>query len=290
MPDLRQNGDSGVRALPSPQTENLLEIRDLTVAYEAPGYGERLALDGICFGIGTGQILAVLGESGSGKSTLAMSILRILPPHARFVRGAVHFCGENLLQLPGNRLQQLRGARISMVFQHPGLALSPVMRIWRQVAAVIRAHRGWEGGRAQREAELVLARIFRNDPERIGAAYPHQLSGGERQLVSLAQALVCDPDLIIADEPTSALDTVTQARVLDIFRQLKESSALSMIFITHNPAILPGLADRVLVLRHGRIAEEGDLRAVFARPGQPYTADLLRSAIPGIAERYQWAR
>jgi ABC-type glutathione transport system ATPase component len=258
--------------------DTLLEIRDLKLAYESPGGGESLALDGISLRVGAGEVLAVLGESGSGKSTLAFSILRSLPRNARVVSGTIHYRGENLLQLPERRLQQIRGARISMVFQQPGMALNPIMRVWRQVAEVIRAHRKWDRGRARREATLILGQVFpEDDLDRICAAYPHQLSGGERQRVSIAQALVCGPELLIADEPTAALDAVTQGGVLDVFRRLKRASGLSMIFITHSPAILPGLADRVLILREGRLVEEGPLRSVFVTPEQSYTAALLRS-------------
>jgi ABC-type glutathione transport system ATPase component len=256
----------------------LLQVRDLKYVYESPGQQATTALNGISFDLKQGEVLAVVGESGSGKSSLAYSILRVLPQNARIVGGAICYRGEDVLKMPEKRLQQIRGARISMVLQQPGIALNPVMRIWRQVAEVIRAHRKWDGSRVRREAKLMLSQFFApGDLDRICASYPHQLSAGERQRVSIAQALVCGPELLIADEPTASLDSVTQAGILEFFRQLKRLSALSMIFITHTPAILPGLADRVLVLREGHVVEEGQLYPAVVNPEQPYTAALMQT-------------
>jgi ABC-type dipeptide/oligopeptide/nickel transport system ATPase component len=158
------------------------------------------------------------------------------------------------------------------------MALNPFMRIGRQVAEVIRAHHAWSCSRCQPEAKQVLERVFGGEAERLCDAYPHELSGGLRQRASIAQAIACQPQLIIADEPTASLDAVTQAGILELFRDLKCNLAVALILITHRPAILPGLADRLLVLRNGKLVEHGNLRDVYLNPAAAYTAGLLRSA------------
>jgi ABC-type dipeptide/oligopeptide/nickel transport system ATPase component len=279
------------KPLPGRETEVLLEVRDLEVTYYSPRRQARSkrnapppvkALRGVTFRIRAGESLAVLGESGSGKSSLALSILRLLPPGSQ-MRGTICFRGVDLLQASERDLRQIRGAQISIIFQQPGMALNPLMRVDRQVTEVIRAHRPRErcsGSRRQHEAEArsVLERLFGKECDRLARAYPHQLSGGQSQRVSIAQALACGPQLIILDEPAASLDAVVQADILQIFHELRSTSSTSLLFITHNPAILPGLADRVIVLRAGELVEEGGLRELYSHPGAPYTAGLLRSA------------
>jgi ABC-type dipeptide/oligopeptide/nickel transport system ATPase component len=256
--------------------EVLLDVRDLGIIYKSPNQIPVQALQGISFEIRAGESIAIVGESGSGKSTLALAILRILPLNAAIVRGAIRFRGLDILRAPERTVQRIRGARISMVFQQPGMALNPTMRVYHQVADVIQAHRPWRRSRCVDEAIAILQRVFADDSARLCQAYPHQLSGGQRQRVSIAQALACHPDLIIADEPTASLDSVIQADILKIFRDLRDASSTSLMVITHNLAILPCLADRVLVLRGGQPVEEGPLRDVFHRPRVPYTAELLQ--------------
>lgn len=271
------------------ETEVLLEVRDLEVTYHSPRRQARSeqnapppvkALRGVTFQVRAGESLAVLGESGSGKSTLALSILRLLPSGSA-VRGSIRFRGIDLLQASEPNLRKIRGAQISIIFQQPGVALNPLMRVDRQVAEVIRAHRPprsrWERPRCQAEAGLVLERVFGKECGQLARAYPHQLSGGQSQRVSIAQALACGPRLIILDEPAASLDAVVQEEILQIFRELRSTSSTSLLFITHNPAILPGLADRVIVLRAGELVEEGELRDVYSHPEATYTAGLLRS-------------
>jgi peptide/nickel transport system ATP-binding protein len=257
--------------------EALVEVCDLTIKYKSRGQAPFNALQGISLRIRTGESLAILGESGSGKSTLALSILRLLPPNATIVRGTIHFRGLDILRAPERTLEEIRGAQIAMVFQQPGMALNPIMRVCRQVTEVILANRPWSRSRCRDEARLVLERVFGNECDRIFQAYPHQLSGGQRQRVSIAQALACSPQLVIADEPTTSLDAVVQAGILRLFRDLIRNAGVSLMLITHNPAILPGLVDRVLVLRRGEIVEEGILRDVYRRPQASYTAELLHS-------------
>jgi ABC-type glutathione transport system ATPase component len=258
--------------------EALLEVCGFEVQYKSPHQAPLKALKGISFQVRAGESLAILGESGSGKSTLALSILRLLPANAAIVQGAIRFQGVDILKATEPALEKIRGAQIAMIFQQPAMALNPFMRVWRQVAEVIRAHRPGSRSRCREEAELLLERVFGGECGRLSEAYPHQLSGGQRQRVVIAQALACNPKLIIADEPTTSLDAVVQAGILRIFQDLRLTSSVSLMLITHNPAILPGLADRVLVLRGGEFVEEGILPDIYRHPRVSYTAELLRSA------------
>jgi peptide/nickel transport system ATP-binding protein len=256
----------------------LLEIRDLTIEYENPPRGRTTALHGISFQVCAGECLAILGESGSGKSTLALSILRLLPSNGFVVSGRIDFRGQDLLAAPERVIDQFRGAQAAMIFQQPDMALNPLMRAGRQVAEIARAHRQWSWAQCEVEARSILSQVFDGDVDRIYSAYPHELSGGERQRVCIAQALVCNPAMIIADEPTAALDVALQGTLLDIFQRLKQTSTTSLLLITHNAAILPGIADRVLVLREGHVVQQGKLADMYASPADPYTAELLCSA------------
>jgi oligopeptide/dipeptide ABC transporter ATP-binding protein len=221
-----------------------------------------------------GEVVGILGESGCGKSTLALSILGLLPAEAR-VDGSILFRNEELLGLPQGQLRRIRGAKISLIHQEPGLALSPVMRIGDQIAEVIAAHRSLKRKARKQEVEAILREVQLADTGRIYAAYPHQLSGGELHRVAIAQALACRPDLIIADEPTRSLDITVQAEILSVLQNLNRQFGTALIFITHNPALLAGFADRVAVMYAGRVVEEGDGSRLFRRPLHPYTKALL---------------
>lgn len=258
----------------------LLEVDDLCVSYIGSGQMPRTALSGISFRIRAGESLGIIGESGSGKSTLALSIPGLLPPDTSMVHGRIFFRGTEMLRSSGRILRKIRGALISMIFQHPGMGLNPFMRVRRQVAEVIHAHRGGPLSRSMEQADAILKRVFSDESDELFEAYPHQLSGGQRQRVSIAQAFACNPELVIADEPTASLDAVSQAGLLEIFRECRTVSSTSLVIITHNPAILPGLVDRVLVLRSGELIEEGAARDVLHEPKKAYTAELLRSALP----------
>ena len=258
-------------------SEPLLDLRDLEVTFQSPGQVPVKALKGISFQIGQGESLGIVGESGSGKSTLAHSILRLLPRDIARVRGEIHFDGLNLVSASERALQRIRGARIAMIFQQPAMALHPLMRVSRQVTEVIHAHRPWRWRRCANEAMRVLERLFGTDCRRVSQAYPHQLSGGEKQRVAIAQAVACEPQLVIADEPTASLDAVWQADILGVFREMRSARSVSLLFITHNPAILPELADRILVLRGGELVEQGRFEELCRRPRAAYTAELLSS-------------
>lgn len=257
---------------------NLLEIENLTVRYRVGGGATVEALSGVSLALGRGEALGILGESGCGKTTLAMSVLRLLPPGGEIAAGAIRFEGNDLGSLGSRRLRQIRGREISHIFQEPALALNPVMRVGDQVAEVLRAH--IPGVRKARHAAVVAAlrRVHLPDPEKICNAYAHQLSGGQRQRVAIAQAICCEPSILIADEPTASLDAPLQIEILELLKELKETLNTSLILITHYPLILPLLVDRVAVMLAGRVVEEGTVGDVFREPLHPYSAELLRLA------------
>jgi len=262
---------------------SVLEIQDLQVSYRSRGGALSPALAGVSFGLMPGEIMGVLGESGSGKSTLAVSVVRLLPGNGEIIRGAVHFEGKDLLRARPDELQQIRGRRISLIFQEPSLALHPTMRAGEQVRQVLAAHDSPGKSTLGERTRQVLAEVFPEEADRIRRSYPHQLSGGQRQRVLIAQAMACGPSVVIADEPTASLDAATQMEILAVFRTLRERGGLAMIFITHNPALLSGFADRVLILYGGRVVECGPAEAVLASPRHPYTKALFES-IPAVSE------
>src|SRR5260370_6799555 len=215
---------------------SVLEIQDLHVSYRSREGVLCPALAGVSFDLMPGEIMGVLGESGSGKSTLAVSLVRLLPGKGNITRGAVYFEGKDLLQAKPEELQQIRGRRISLIFQEPSLALHPTMRAGEQVRQVLAAHSASGKSALSERTRQVLAEVFSADADRISRSYPHQLSGGQRQRVLIAQAIACGPSVVIADEPTASLDPATQMEILGGFQTLKERLALPMIFIPPNPA------------------------------------------------------
>jgi oligopeptide/dipeptide ABC transporter ATP-binding protein len=262
---------------------SILEVQDLHVSYRSRAGGSTEALAGVSFDLGPREILGVLGESGSGKSTLAASLPRLLPSNGKITKGAIRFEGKDLLQTSSKELRGIRGKCISLIFQEPSVALHPTMRAGEQVRQVLAAHGSWGKSALRERTREILSTVFPEEVERISDSYPHQLSGGQRQRVLIAQAIACGPSLIIADEPTASLDPTTQMEILGVFRTLREKLGLAMILITHNPAVLVGLADRVLVLYGGSIAELGPAAKVIALPRHPYTKALFAS-IPAIFE------
>ncbi|MFY9585627.1 MAG: ABC transporter ATP-binding protein [Candidatus Acidiferrales bacterium] len=262
----------------------LLQVRDLTVRLEASTGGFVHAIEGVSLDVAAGEAVGILGESGCGKTTVALALLRLLPRDGQIVRGSVEFAGCDLVAADESELEKIRGAGISLIFQEPGIALNPVMRVGDQVSEVIYAHRKWNWKRCREEAAAAVAEVFPRDAARISRTYPHELSGGQRQRVLIAQAIACGPALVIADEPTAALDTTTQAEILALIKQLKQRLRVALVLITHNPALLVGLADRILVMYAGRVVEEGPLEQVYHEPLHPYTRGLLRSVPePGSA-------
>ena len=255
---------------------SILEVERLRVAYRSRDGSPFDAVAGVGFALRRGEILGVLGESGSGKSTLAAALLRLLPANGTICGGRVALEGQEVLSASPKALREIRGARVSLLAQEPSLALHPTMRVIDQVEEVLRAHEGLDArGRRERALQL-LGRLFASDVERIAGSYPHQLSGGQRQRAVIAQAIVCQPAVVIADEPTASLDPTTQREILTLFRTLRDELGLAVIWITHNPALLIGFAERVLVLYAGRIAELGQTEEVLFSPRHPYTRALLQ--------------
>jgi peptide/nickel transport system ATP-binding protein len=278
------NMELGHKALTPIQVMSpLLEVQDLEVAYSSHEAETVTALAGVSFSLGQGEILGVLGESGSGKSTLAAALLRLLPPNGKICGGAVRFEGRDLLQSDPQELERFRGGRIAIIFQEPSMALHPTIRVGDQISDVTAAHERLSRSALRERTRYVLASVFPSDAKRIAESYPHQLSGGQRQRVLLAQAIACGPALVIADEPTASLDHSTQQEILALFRTLQRKLGLAIILITHNPAVLTGLADRVLVLYAGRVAEIGLTEQVLASPQHPYTRALLGCMPPPFA-------
>lgn len=262
---------------------SILEVKDLYVSYRARAGRPTEALAGVSFDLRPGEILGIVGESGSGKSTLAATLLRLLPANGEITGGAIRFEGKDILQASSKELQGIRGQCISLIFQEPSVALHPTMRAGEQVRQVLAAHGSRSKSVLRERTRQVLSTVFPEEVERISESYPHQLSGGQRQRVLIAQAIACAPSLVIADEPTASLDPTTQMEILEVFRTLREKLGVAMILVTHNPAVLAGLADRVLVLYCGRVVELGPVAAVIELPRHPYTKVLFAS-IPAVFE------
>ena len=258
----------------------LLQVQDLHVAYISRAGKVSPALDGVSFDVQPGETLGILGESGSGKSTLALALLRLLPGNAEIQKGAVHFEGQDLLRVEPWTLERIRGARIALIFQEPSLALHPTIRIGQQIGDALAAHQSLSRAALRQKTLQLLEEVFPADAARIADSCAHQLSGGQQQRVLIAQAIGCSPSLIVADEPTASLDPTTQQDILSLFQTLRKKFNLSLILITHNPALLVGLADRVLVMYAGKVAEVGPADEVLSSPQHPYTRALLQS-MPG---------
>lgn len=259
-------------------TEKILEVRDLTVYYRLPR-GTVRALENISFSVYRGEVLGVAGESGSGKSTLAYSIMRLIQPPGEIVSGEILFHGTDLLRLSEEEMRRIRGKRISMIFQDPTTYLNPVHRVGLQVAEVFEAHEGGGLKRYLSQVAGLLRAVRIPDPDRRVYSYPHQLSGGMKQRVLIAMAVAEHPDLIIADEPTSALDVTTQAEIVDLLDEIRRRHGSSVIFITHDLALLLEISDRVMVMYAGRIAEIGSREEIERDPLHPYTRALLSSLV-----------
>lgn len=247
---------------------------------------EAAAVRGLSFSIAPGEVLGLVGESGSGKSVTSLAILGLLPP-AALVTGEITFQNgdglpEKLTSLRPDQLRQLRGARIAMIFQEPMTALNPVMRVGEQIAEAVRAHRRVAKAEARRLAVEGLREVAIPDPEERARSYPHQLSGGMRQRVMIAMAIVNRPQLLIADEPTTALDVTIQQQILDLLNDLRRKFGLAMLFISHDLAVVSHVADRVAVMYAGNLVEVGAKADIFQAPAHPYTQGLLR-AIPTLA-------
>jgi peptide/nickel transport system ATP-binding protein len=263
----------------SAESATLLEVRDLGVTFATPE-GEVEAVSDFSLALRAGECIGVVGESGAGKSQALLAVMGLLPANAR-VRGSARFNGRELMGLPVGELNALRGAAITMVFQDPLTSLTPHLTIGDQIAEPLVRHRGatWRG--ARKSARELLEQVHVTDPDRRLEQFPHELSGGMRQRVMIAMALACGPQLMLADEPTTALDVTIQAQILALLAELKRERGLAMVLVTHDLGVVAGIADRVVVMRAGRIVETGTVDRVLKRPENPYTQSLLE-AVPRI--------
>ena len=256
-------------------SEPLLACRDLHVRFQTHE-GEMHVVKGVDFEVRAGDCLGIVGESGSGKTQTTMALMGLLAGNAA-ASGSVRFRGEEILNAPAARLNRIRGRQISMIFQDPMASLTPFMRVGAQLCEVLRQHSGMSGSEAKARAIEALEIVQIPEPRRRYGMYPHQLSGGQRQRIMIAQALLCEPDLLIADEPTTALDLTIQAQILDFLRSLKKRTTI--VIITHDLGVVAGLCDKVLVMQNGRIVERGATEAIFNASKHPYTQSLL-AALP----------
>ncbi len=258
-----------------PAKELCLSVRDLSIAFRSGGR-ETLAVDGISFDIVKGECMALVGESGSGKSATALSIMRLLPyPAARHPSGSIAFHGRDLLKLPEREIRRVRGDDITIVFQEPMTSLNPLHTIEKQIGEILLLHRGLTGAAARARTLEVLTQVGIPDPATRLKSYPHQLSGGQRQRVMIAMALANEPDLLIADEPTTALDVTVQAQIIALLKDIQSRLHMSLLFITHDLGIVRKIAQRVCVMKDGKIVEHGSVERVFSAPEHPYTQALL---------------
>ena len=245
----------------------LARVQGLSVAYRS---GQVAALADVDLDLGAGERLAIIGESGSGKSTLALALAGLLPDDAGV---------EGRIEWPGFDRPPLPGRDIGFVFQDAGASLDPVVTVGAQVAEVVKSHLGLGRRTAAAHARDLLARVRLPDPDAMFGAYPHQISGGQRQRVAIAAAIAAKPALLIADEPTSALDTIVQAQIVALLDRLVAEDGMTLVFVTHDIALASGLAERIAVLKNGRLVEAGETGAVLAAPKHPYTASLLAGHI-----------
>ncbi|MGE0205165.1 MAG: ABC transporter ATP-binding protein [Hyphomicrobiaceae bacterium] len=265
----------------SDTSTTLVDVRNLSVDFRS-GKATSHAVKGVSFTIGKGETVALVGESGSGKTVSALSILRLLPyPAASHPTGEVMFEGRDLLKAPEQELQQIRGDRISIIFQEPMTSLNPLHSIEKQVGEILKLHAGLDDAAVRQRVVELLKRVGIRDPEKRLSSYPHQLSGGQRQRVMIAMALANEPDLLIADEPTTALDVTIQAQILELLEELRRELGMAMLLITHDLGIVRKLASRVYVMNSGEVVEQGLTSDIFERPGHPYTRHLIASEPKG---------
>ncbi len=265
-------------------TDAVLAIEGLTITLPE-GADRRHAVEDLSLTVGRDEIVCIVGESGSGKSVTAQSILGLLPKgQLRASAGAIRYGGQDLLRLPPAALRRLRGARISMIFQEPMAALNPVLTVGDQIAEAIRAHEAVRTPELHHRIEALLASVNLPDPPLLRRVHPHHLSGGQRQRVMIAMALALSPDLLIADEPTTALDVTTQAQILRLLKDIQAQRHMGILFITHDFGVVVEIADRVAVMRQGRLVEQGPTRQVLDAPQQDYTRTLI-AAVPRLTAK-----
>ncbi|WP_416434299.1 ABC transporter ATP-binding protein [Priestia megaterium] len=257
--------------------EKMLQIKNLHVQFST--YGGRVqAVRGVSFDLHKGETLAIVGESGCGKSVTSQSIMRLIPtPPGRITSGSILFKGQDLTKLSEKKMRDIRGADISMIFQDPMTALNPTLRVGEQIAENIMQHENISKEKAKEKAFEMLELVGIPNPKERLKQYPHEFSGGMRQRIVIAMALVCNPEVLIADEPTTALDVTIQAQILELFKDIQQKTDVSIVLITHDLGVVAQVADRVAVMYAGKIVEIGTRRDIFYTPQHPYTKGLLRS-------------
>jgi peptide/nickel transport system ATP-binding protein len=260
--------------------QKVLEIRNLTV--KLPGSGDRkFAIEDISFNVGAGEIVCVVGESGSGKSVTAQTVMGLLPRELEPTSGETLLKSEDTLTSTAKRLRDLRGTEMAMIFQEPMTALNPVTRVGEQIAEVLEIHTNLSATERRRRAIDIMEAVQLPDPERMVDSFPHQLSGGQRQRIMIAMALVLDPSLLIADEPTTALDVTTQAQILKLIKEMQVRRGTGVLFITHDFGVVAEIADRVIVMKHGKIVEQGSRDEILLNPKEDYT-QMLMASVPSM--------
>jgi oligopeptide/dipeptide ABC transporter ATP-binding protein len=257
-------------------SQPLLEVQNLKTYFFTED-GVVRAVDGVDFSVHPGEVLGLVGESGCGKSVTSLSIMRLIGIPGKVVEGDIFFEGRNLLKLSESEMVDMRGNRISMIFQQPQSSLNPVFKVGDQVAEVLQIHQNMGKEESWERAVDLLRLVGIPDPERKAHAFPHEMSGGQAQRVMIAMALALNPQLLIADEPTTALDVTIQAQIIDLMRDLRNRMGTSVILITHDLGVIAELADRVAVMYAGRIVEQSDIKAIFDKPLHPYTQGLIAS-------------
>ncbi len=256
-------------------TENVLEIRDLRLGLTRPP--RTALLHGVDLTVARGERVGLVGESGSGKSLLSLTTMGLQPAAVSVTGGSVTVGGTQVVGARERELDALRGARMAMIYQDPMSSLNPVRTVGWQIAETLRVHAGLNGPTARRRAVDLLGAVGVRDPRRSVDAYPHEFSGGMRQRVMIAMAISCEPELLLADEPTTALDVTTQARIIELLDALVAERGMGVVFVTHDLAVAAGFCDRIAVMRHGRIVEEGPAGSLLRAPQDPYTRALLES-------------
>ena len=269
--------------------ERLLEVTNLRTQFPTRA-GLVKSVDGVSFSIDEGELLGLVGESGCGKSITALSIMRLISPPGKIAGGSIKFKGEELTTASAERLREIRGNDIAMIFQDPMTSLNPVFTVGEQIAEALRLHRKLDKKQAWAAAIDAMKEVSIPSPERRVSDYPHQLSGGMRQRVMIAMALACDPELLIADEPTTALDVTIQAQILELLDELRRTRKLAVLLITHDLGVVAEVADRVCVMYTGKIVEESGVEELFANPKHPYTRGLLRSVPKVVGDRCRKSR
>ncbi|MFP4974990.1 ABC transporter ATP-binding protein [Paenibacillus sp. CN-4] len=260
----------------------LLEVSGLVTEFKTSG-GVIRAVDGVNLRVKKGETLGIVGESGCGKSITSLSIMQLLPKKiGRIAGGSIAFEGKDLLKASGREMRSIRGNRIAMIFQEPMTSLNPVFKIGKQISEAARYHLKIGKKEAWTRAVEMLTKVGIPRPDKIAAQYPHQLSGGMRQRVMIAMAMICNPQLLIADEPTTALDVTIQAQILDLMRELQETEGTSILMITHDLGVVAEMCDRVVIMYAGQVVEETDVATLFNDPKHPYTQGLLAS-LPQLA-------